>query len=566
MIRRTGILTIMTATLLAGQTQPECKLDGRLVNSVTNEPVRKARVSLHPSDPSKTVYTVESDAEGKFHLDKLDPGRYTLQGEKAGFVAGWYGATRPDGPGSTIELKGADLKGSNAAVSNLILKLIPQGVIAGRVLDDESEPVAGVMVLALHSVYWNGHRQLIPAAGGAQIQTNDLGEYRLSNLPPGRYYVQSSARKLTNIQIGGGLGVEKQQSDAPEEGLVPVFFPNAPDASSASPVEVGPGSEVRGIDLRLKKERVMRISGKIMDASTGEPLKAGVIMLYRRTTGVMSMVPSAMLVVQGGKGEFELHGVAPGEYNVMAMATSDPQNMKMSMSRLDVGDRPMKDVVLNVGAGADVPVSAQLAAGAKGDLDIVRITLQGDDNPMASLATVQLGKDGSGVMKHVSPDKYKIMVSGIPPDDYLFAARMGRTDVLENGFDLRNGVAGPLELTIGGPAAKLSGTVKNDNGELVRGAIVTVVAKDPKQRTDMSHSATTDQNGHFLIAGLVPAEYRVYGWEDIEAGAGEDEEFRKPFEKFRAEVDLSNVSQPAASVDLKLITRAAVLDAQSRRQ
>jgi len=178
---------------------------------------------------------------------------------------------------------------------------------------------------------------------------------------------------------------------------------------------------------------------------------------------------------------------------------------------------------------------------------------------------VQLGKDASGVMKRVSPDKYKIMVGGIPPDDYLLAARMGRTDVLENGFDLRNGVAGPLELTIGGPAATLSGTLKNDNGELVPGAIVTVVAKDPKQRTDMSHSATTDQNGRFLIAGIVPAEYRVYGWEDIEAGAGEDEEFRKPFEKFRAEVDLSNVSQPAAPVELKLITKAMVLDAQSRK-
>jgi len=560
MLRQTGILTIITAAFLAAQTQPEGKLDGRLVNSVTNEPVRKAKVSLHPSDPSKTVYTVESDAEGKFHLDKLDPGRYTLQGAKAGFVAGWYGSTRPDGPGSTIELKDG-----KSSVSELLLKLIPQGVIAGRVLDDESEPVAGVMVLALHSVYWNGRRQLIPAADGAQMQTNDLGEYRLSNLPPGRYYLQSSAQKMMNMQIGGGPGAEKPQGDAPELGLVPVFFPNAPDASSASPVEVGPGQEVRGIDLRLKKERVMRVSGKIMDASTGEPLKSGVVMLYKRSSGVVSVVPTAMLVVQGGKGEFELHGVAPGEYNVMAMSMSDPQSMKMSMSRLDVGDRPMKDVVLNVGAGADVQVSAQLAAGAKGDLGNLRITLQEDDNPMASIATVQLGKDASGVMKRVSPDKYKIMVGGIPPDDYLLAARMGRTDVLENGFDLRNGVAGPLELTIGGPAATLSGTLKNDNGELVPGAIVTVVAKDPKQRTDMSHSATTDQNGRFLIAGIVPAEYRVYGWEDIEAGAGEDEEFRKPFEKFRAEVDLSNVSQPAAPVELKLITKAMVLDAQSRK-
>jgi hypothetical protein len=568
MINKAVVLAILTATSLAaqtppGQAPPDSKIDGRLVNAVTNEPVRKAKVSLHPSDPSKTVYTVESDAEGKFHLEKLDPGRYTLQGEKQGFVATWYGAKRPDGPGSTIELKqGKD-------VSELLLKLTPQGVIAGRVLDDESEPVSGVMVMALHYMYMNGHRQLIPVPNAMQIQTNDLGEYRLANLPPGKYYIESSAQKMTSVQTGS----EKAQGNAPEEGLIPVYFPNSPDPSAASPVEVGPGAEVRGIDLKLKKSRVMRVSGKVTDAATGEPLKGGVIMLYRRSAGVMSVVPSSMFVVQGGKGEFELRGVAPGEYNVMAMATSDPQNMKMSMSRLDVGDQGVKDYVLNVGAGTDVQIAARLAPGvvppsSKGgnwDLGSVRITLQVDENPLASLAATQLGKDGSGVLKHVNPDKYQIMVSGIPPDDYLLSARVGNVDVLENGFDLRNGVAGPLELTIGAPAAKITGTVRNDQGELVSGAVVTVVGKDPKSRTDMAHSATTDQNGHFQIAGMVPAEYRAYAWEDIELGAGEDPEFRKPFENMRADVDLSR-GVAGSPVELKLISRAAVLDAQSRKQ
>jgi len=178
-----------------------------------------------------------------------------------------------------------------------------------------------------------------------------------------------------------------------------------------------------------------------------------------------------------------------------------------------------------------------------------------DDNPMASLATVQIGKDGTGVMKHVNPDKYKLVVAGVPTDDYLLGALMGTTDVLEKGLDLRNGVAGTLELTIGSPAAKLSGTVKNDKDELAKGVTVTVIAKDPKWRTDMSHSATTDQNGHFEVRGLVPAEYRVYAWGQIEPGAAEDEEFRKPYEKFRSDVDLTRGSQDPP-LELKLIPKA----------
>jgi hypothetical protein len=562
MINKATSLTVFLAAALIAQSpaqndQKKSKVSGKLTNALTSEPVRKAKVSLHPDDPSKTVYTVESDAAGSFQLENIDPGRYTLQGEKQGFVSGWYGATRADGPGSTIELK----DGNN--VTELALKLTPQGVIAGRVLDDEGEPVAGVTVMALRYLYMNGRRHLVPAVGAMPIQTNDLGEYRLSNLAPGRYYVQSAARPLMNIQ----MGPEKPQSDAPEEGLVAVLFPNSPDAESASPVEVGPGAEVRGIDLRLKKTLVTRVTGKVMDASTGEPLKTGAIMLYKRT-GVMSILPTAMFVVQGSKGEFEMRGVAPGEYDVMAMATSDPQNMKMSISRLDVGDKPMKDVVLTLGAGADVPVTARFAPGGaakSGDLGTIRIMLRVDDNPLASLSNAQLDKDGAGVLKHVNPDQYKIVVTGISPENYLMSARMGNVDVLENGLDLRNGAAGTLELTIGAPAANLSGTVKNDKDELVPGASITVVAKDPKARTDMTHSGTTDQNGHFLIAGLVPAEYRVYAWEDIEPGAGDDPEYRKPFEKMRADVDLTT-AVAAAPIELKLITKAAVLDAQSRKQ
>jgi hypothetical protein len=70
----------------------------------------------------------------------------------------------------------------------------------------------------------------------------------------------------------------------------------------------------------------------------------------------------------------------------------------------------------------------------------------------------------------------------------------------------------------------------------------------------MTHTETTDQNGHFEVKGLVPAEYRVYAWADIEEGAAEDEEFRRPYEKFRADVDLTRASE-TAPLDLKLIRK-----------
>ena len=348
---RALLFAVFAVSLLSAQKKapvqrhPPSKVSGRLTNSVTNEPVRKAQVSLHPDDPTRTVYTVATDAEGKFHVDNVDPGRYTVEGVKEGFV-------RPDGPEIAIDLKA----GKDA--SDVNLKLTPQGIIAGRVLDDEGEPVSGLMVMPMHSAYVNGHKQLVPVMNGMPTQTNDLGEYRLSGLAPGRYYVHSTAHKLVDIQTGG----EKAEDKEPQEALIPVFFPNAPDAASASQVEVGAGAEVRGIDLRLKKARAQNISGKVLDAA-GNPMKSGILMLYRRETGIMSILPAGTVMLLGQKGEFEIRGVAPGEYNFMAMAGTDPSSLTL-VSRLEVNDQPLKDVVMRVGSNADLKaMSVRMPAG-----------------------------------------------------------------------------------------------------------------------------------------------------------------------------------------------------------
>jgi len=539
MITRTLLFAAVFAALLAAQSKKDlCKVAGRLTNSITNEPVRKAKVSLHPDNPAKTVVSLVSDAEGKFQFENIEPGRYTLQGEKPGFVAGWYGSGHEP---ATIELS----PGKDTA--ELAVKLVPQGVIAGRVLDDEGEPVGGVMVMPLQNMYINGHKQLMPKMSGMPVQTNDLGEYRLSELAPGRYFVHSDAHKLTDM----AMGMTKSEDDKPQEVLIPVYYPNAPDAASATAVEVGPGAEVRAIDIRLKRVHAQKVSGKVVDNVSGQPVKSGMLMLYRQDPGAMQIMPSGMIMLKGDQGEFEMPGLAPGTYNVMAMSQMDPTHMAM-VGKIEVADQPLRDLTLRLGSGGDLAVHIAMK---EGDPKGIRVMLQVDDNPLASLTNAEIGKDGTRVLNKVSPGLYKIQVMGIPQDHYLQSARLGSRDVLESGLDLRNGVAGTLELIVAAPPAKLTGSVKNDKDEFVPGATVTLVAKDAKWRTDMAHTATTDQNGRFEFDGLVPAEYRVYAWQEIESGAAEDEEFRRPFEKSRADVDLRHVTQPSAPVQLTMIPK-----------
>jgi len=72
---------------------------GQVINNVTSVPVRKVTLSLKPAKAGATTYTAESDAEGKFTIENVEPGGYTLTADRQGFVRQDYGARRAQGPG-----------------------------------------------------------------------------------------------------------------------------------------------------------------------------------------------------------------------------------------------------------------------------------------------------------------------------------------------------------------------------------------------------------------------------------------------------------------------------------
>jgi Carboxypeptidase regulatory-like domain len=561
-----------TAAAPLGQTGDEkaklqAKLQGQVVNQVTGEPVRKANLSLKPESGGTTLKAA-TDNEGKFSIENIDPGSYTLAAERQGFVTQNYGARRPSGPGTTLELK------TSQALKDLSFKLTPQGVIAGRVIDDDAEPISGVSVQVLQYKYLLGKKRLIPAVN-TLVLTNDLGEFRAPNLSPGRYYVATSPQKLTDIQSG----TERAAAAKGEtEGPIPTYYPNATDPSTASPVDVGPGAEVRGIDVRVRKARVFRVTGKVMNAVTGTPASPAMLMVFRKQAGGMSTIPVSMYAVQGDKGVFELRNIPPGNYSMLAMSTN-PQDMMMMMQSLDVTDQDIEGMTVSLGAGVEIPVTAKLEgvqpppdqdpnspdkkSDPAMDLSSVRIVLNLEDNPLASLSTAQIGKDNKAVLKKVNIDHYRLILVGLPRGTYLKSAKYGDRDVLESGIDLRQGAAGSLDLVIAAPAAQLTGTVHNDKGDPVPGAMITLVPKDPKGRTDLSRSGTADQNGNIRMMGIIPAEYNVFAWEDIELGAADDEDFRRPFDSLGTKVKLSEGSKE--SVQLTVITRAAVDEVKARK-
>ena len=164
------------------ETKPEdlCTIEGQVTSAATGAPVRKAEIGLRGTERATpgtmpASYTATTDAGGNFTI-KVEPGKYRLSAQHSGFVSVQYGAWGPNRPGTTLTL------GAGQRMKDLSLRLSPQAVIIGRIVDEKNEPIVSAFVQTMRYSYEMGKRQLLPTGGAV---TNDLGEYRIHSPPLG---------------------------------------------------------------------------------------------------------------------------------------------------------------------------------------------------------------------------------------------------------------------------------------------------------------------------------------------------------------------------------------------
>jgi len=200
----------------------ECGISGMVVKLAGSEPLKTATVQLQSLQDLAHTISVLTDVGGRFELKGIDPGRYRLKVSRTGFVTQEYGQKTANDPGAEIRLRpGQNLHG-------VLFRLIRWGVIAGRVLDEEGEPLPWAQVSALREIYFNGKRKLSPEV---LVPTNDLGEYRLFGLKPGRYFV--SAKYRPGLHIVGRGEVRDDEGDYSRPEFMPIFYPSSPDPAQA---------------------------------------------------------------------------------------------------------------------------------------------------------------------------------------------------------------------------------------------------------------------------------------------------------------------------------------------
>src|SRR6185436_2394871 len=90
----------------------------------------------------------------------------------------------------------------------LEVKMVRQGIVAGRVTDRDGEAIPNMQVRVSRYQYSGGKRQMVMAGNAT---TDDRGDFRVANLPPGRYFVSADTRP-------GGRGGFIAVGNAPQAG------------------------------------------------------------------------------------------------------------------------------------------------------------------------------------------------------------------------------------------------------------------------------------------------------------------------------------------------------------
>jgi protocatechuate 3,4-dioxygenase beta subunit len=531
---------------LAAQTKPEdpCSIGGQVTNAATGEPLRRALVYLRRTDMSPGVTTIQvmntvtTDAAGRFAMTGIAPGKYRLSAERSGFIVTQYGARGPGKVGAMLTLEPGQKS------SGLDMRLTPHGVIAGRVLDEEGEPVSGVDVQVMRQQYMNGRKQMARANGAS---TNDLGEYRAFGLPPGRYYVSATLR----------ANAMQPQSD---EEYVTTWFPRNADATGAAPIDVAAGAQLRNIDLQLAKMHTVTVSGRV----TSEIRTPGVAENVARTNLNVQLSARNTTMVGGGftrgttvspQGTFEFRGVTPGAYYVVGTAMTAGKNFA-TRTAIQVGGSNMEGILLTIRGGVGVSGRVRVEGESTQGTAQVRLTLQPAEAGgvlFGPMPTQQVKEDGNFQMDDVGPDRYTVSLNGLPDGFYVKSMRSGNLDVLLGGLEVADASPAPLDIVLSPNAGQVTGSVVDPNTQKAAPAVMVVLVPQEKERRDREgfyRTITSDLSGQFTFKGVVPGEYRVYAWEEAEYGSWMDPDFLKPVESRGEAVSVSESGRQAVQVNL----------------
>lgn len=521
------VLSVIVAALPVQQDVPassekpaekqECQISGTVVRRDAGEPLKNARLTLEPETQiqNNKRMVLRTAADGKFCFTSVAPGRYRFGAERNGYIKQMYGAEDAWSQGAILTIE----KGQK--IDPILFRMATMGVITGKVLDEDGEPAPNLMVQALAPTE-EVEEALLDESDGpnpskgkafapvALAATNDLGEFRLIGLPPGRYLVSAAESSfiMGNLGLAGGiLSLDAGEGEGAHKAST-TYYPGVTRPEQASSIELKAGGEAVA-DMQLQHEQMLNVSGTVT-REDGSPAPGTLISVVPVDSSVVLDFGNFTATTEEN-GQFTLRQIPAGTYILQARFLGDaPQHMLSAHQRIEVQPEGNKNLHIVVGEGMSVSGKITVESGPPQKISDWYLRFRPTDE-VAEGASGEIDKDGNFKAGGLEPGAYVVSISRLPEKYFLKRITYGGHTSKDGTLTVPSeGISSKIELLVSPNGAAIEGIVQNAKQEPVGGTLLllqTGAARD--KRREVKARASSDQHGKFYFRGLAPGTYTV---------------------------------------------------------
>jgi hypothetical protein len=515
---RTILIVSALAIPLAAQTTPEdpppAIVEGSVINVQNSRAIPRATVTLLHLKGTGSK-SLRADGSGHFIFKNVEPGIYRLTAERQGF----FSDDRKREYQPLFEVAAGE------HVKNMPVRLMPAATVSGEILDEYNDPVQDVEIRLMAAQMRLGQMYLRLAA---KATTDDRGEYRISGLHPGKFYVvaEYKSKALTTLSSivdnvnalqtmtdkrGHPLPVEMPKVPDPAYTYPPQFYPATGDFRQAQSLKLNPGDQIAA-DFLLVSAPVVAIRGKVTNGMTGQPPKSASVSAfwtpYMEGDGIPGMISSQ-------DGSFEIRGVAPGIYTVRAGFTEDNQSYAGEQT-VEVGDHGVQNV--QIAAVPDFVAAGHVTLTGDGPKP-GRVLMEFAGEGLTPRVRASANFPGFKFEAQLRPERrYYAVVRNLRDDYYLKSVAIAGHELPPDNVVV-SGIRGNMEIVLSPRGAQIEGALLDAKDEPTHGSILLVPDVAQPGPPDLYRRTSADSKGKFTFRGVAPGSYRLVALESLNLDA-----------------------------------------------
>lgn len=442
---------------------------------------------------------VVSDDNGRFSIQNVKPGLYSLR------VLTEHGMG-PSGS-KVVQLQA----GQQLTVD---FDLVPNAAIAGRVLDQNGEPVPHFTVALVAREERANSLQPVYAS---IVTTNDLGQYVINNVKPGRAFLLFATPPLSIRESASAPADPALRKGV----LSSAWYPDADSLDGAQTLGLNPGERKESIDIHIRQSNSFCADGILRNEFGPGPLSFYIEEEDAPISGQIGdsaqfIAPAYGKAQQDGK--FRVCNLHVGRYRIFVapmLGETEPK-LYYGERELQIQDKDIHNFVVDGEPSVSLSVDLVWRGHNPSEASNVKISftpigrlpLNGEGRQLPA----RTNDSGQFVFSGLLKGAYIPRVVGLPKGSYVKDITFGGHSVLHQPIRIGSLLSSEIQIVLSSDAGSVLAKVSDLDGHPVPDCHIVLVPEGLPDEFSVADSlivGQTDQHGFFSSDSIPPGKYAI---------------------------------------------------------